>query len=67
MMADDALAFLAEAFGHYSEAELQDFLDATAHTAVAEKPAEAGIPAAARLVREGPIQAPIGRDRPQAA
>lgn len=28
-MADDALTDLVEAFGHYSEAEMQAFLDAT--------------------------------------
>ncbi|MBD8909325.1 hypothetical protein MZTS_22115 [Methylorubrum zatmanii] len=68
MMSDDALAFLAEAFGHYSEVELQAFLDATDRDAAPDMPVETGPMASVRLVRgDGPAQASLRRDRPQAA
>ncbi|MFY9290225.1 MAG: hypothetical protein WAP03_05975 [Methylorubrum rhodinum] len=45
-MSDDALAYLVEAFGHVSEAEILDFLDGTALIAPTAPDIDEAVPAA---------------------
>ncbi len=60
---DDALADLAEAFGHYSDAEIQAFLDATPSTIETDaRPAAPGLLVASRFAsREAAAVMPAGR------
>ncbi|GAB6841802.1 hypothetical protein HNR00_001897 [Methylorubrum rhodinum] len=45
-MSDDALAYLVEAFGHVSEAEILSFLDGTALIAPPASDIDEAVPAA---------------------
>lgn len=45
-MSDDALAYLVEAFGHVSEAEILDFLDGTVLIAPSASDIDEAVPAA---------------------